>query len=122
MDDGGDPWKQHLMAQIANGNAIGRIVNDIEIGPTSRHDDPAAHRTGSADQPTSHIACSGHAAEADKDGWLSTSDECFEIRGKRRAIREHPGTRLKNLPAGCRGYRCERRVRSEPGVVGERIA
>src|SRR4030095_4596343 len=99
MDDCRDPRKQNVVAHIAYGNAIGRIVNEIEIGPTSRDDDPAAHGTGSADEHPRRIARCWHAAEAGKNGWFSASDECFEIRGKRSAIREHPRAGLKNLSA-----------------------
>src|SRR3954468_3389164 len=82
MDDCRDPRKEDVVAYIAHGHAVGCIVNELEIGPASRDDDPAAHSTGGADQATSRIPCGGHAAEADKDRRFPTFEERFEVRGK----------------------------------------
>jgi hypothetical protein len=55
MDHCPDSWKENVVAHVAHGDAVGRIIDKLEIGPTSRENDPAARGTRSDDQPMSRI-------------------------------------------------------------------
>src|SRR5438552_10818773 len=49
VDDRRNPRKETIVVRIAQDETVGRVVDEVEIRPTSRDNNPAAHGTGGAD-------------------------------------------------------------------------
>src|SRR5215475_8282901 len=72
VDDGGDSFEQRLLVDLADDQAIGFVVYQRQVGPSTGHDRTAPERTGRLDHHPAEVLRRAVAAETEVDGRLAS--------------------------------------------------
>ena len=122
VDDGCDAFEQLLLVDLADGQAVGFVVHECQVGPPTGYNRTASERTGRLYHHLSEVYRRADAAEADVDGRFAGVEEFLQLGGEWTLIRQDPGAGLEHgLVCGI-GPGPQRRASGEPGPVGQDVA
>lgn len=123
VDDGGDPGEQGLVVDVADGEAVVRVVHQAQVRPAAGDEHAAALRAGRLDGGPGDVVgrAHRHAAEADVYRWGAGVQERLQVGGQRAFVGQDPRAGLHDVEVRQLLPRSEDRVHRQPRPFGEDV-
>src|SRR5207248_8301990 len=79
VDDGFDPFEEQLLVDLADGQAVGFVVQKCQVGPTAGHDRTPSKDPRCLNHHLAEVRRGAHAAEAEVDGPLAGLEKRLQL-------------------------------------------
>jgi hypothetical protein len=123
VHDGGHPAEQRLLADLADGEAVVAVVDQVQIGPAAGEKCTAALRADRFDGHMGdvHGGAQRHAAEAHVHRWCAGVQKRHQLGREGSFVRQQPRAGLDDVEVRRFLPWPQGRVSREPRVVGEGV-